>query len=131
MRYESMTTYEKVCKDQGKDPKKLPDYPESSPAEVKYHLSGFRLARVLVSINKDEKGKEWKPKPTDLKRILVFYIVKDDSKPSGFGLSLVGVAGDYSNTGVAARLTFRDVPRAEFAFKHYQEDFENLILYKP
>ncbi len=60
-----------------------------------------------------------------------FWVVKDDSKATGFGLSLDGV--DYTDTSadVGARLCFVDEKTFRHAFKYFPEIFEKvLIVYK-
>lgn len=131
MKYTDIKTYEDACADQKKDPIARPDYSkcELSPAEEDFNLTVFLLARIIVSVNKDENGEEWKPAPTDRRHYPWAYIEEDKTKPSGSGLSLRDVANDDSVTGVAARLTCRDAPRARYLFEQFKPLWERILIF--
>lgn len=129
--YRSIDSYEAACKDQGKNPEKFPDYSECemTPKEEQYQLSTFKSARIATSINKDEDGNEWKPIPGEDYRYYTWqWIKKDDTKRSGFGLSLRDVHYDDSDAFVASRLQFRDEGRARFFFDTYPELLEDIMI---
>ena len=129
--YINIKTWEDACKDQKKNPKGLPDYSKTgmSPAEIRFNLAVFKLCRILVSINK-EKGKEWKPKPTDMRHYLWAWIKPDKTKRSGFRLSFSAVGYDFSIAAVASRLTCRDEARVKYVFEQFPELFEDILIFQ-
>jgi hypothetical protein len=129
-RYEQFTSFEAACTDQGREPI-VPDYSMCTPGEQRYHIANFKYATILRSVNKDEDGKEWNPLPTDRRFSAWVDIVKDPTKPSGFGLSLRGVGHVRSFTRVAARLGCRDRARTEFMFENHQGLMEDQIIFIP
>ncbi|MGN6293742.1 MAG: hypothetical protein ACTHMV_13445 [Chitinophagaceae bacterium] len=131
MSYKKIKTYEDACKVLKKDPAKLPDYSQAelASAEEKFNLAAFKLARIYQALNM-VKGKLWNPKINDNKYYPWMWHEEDKSKPSGVGLSYFVYVGQCSTTFVAARLCGRTSEIAEYAFKHFQDLYEDLICFR-
>jgi len=131
MDYKKIKTFEDACKDQGKNINAVPDYSKAmlSLGEEKFNLAVFKLSRIAISLNKTDKGKEWKPGPGDIRYYPWLWWENDNDKPSGSGLSFYDCDLVRSYTTVASRLTFRTSAIAEYAFKQFQELYEDLIIF--
>lgn len=132
MRYEKITSFEAACQDQGKDPAGLPDYSKCAmtPEEEAFNLAIFMLMRISVSVNKDEDGNEWNPKPEERRWSPWGWIIEEVSRRSGLGLSFCDSYYDDRVTSVAPRLTFRDAARCRWAFENHKELFCRILIFQ-
>lgn len=132
MNYKKITSYEAACADQGRDPNDRPDYSKAkmSPEREAFHNAIFEIETVLISVNKDESGNEWIPKPEDQKWFPWAWIKEDESRPSGLGLSFDVSRYGYRGTVVASRLTVRDSSRARFVFDHFTEQYCKILIFQ-
>jgi len=106
--------------------------PARKPIIDDYLLKAVIAAVNMMPENENEQKleKPWIPDFTDgtTKYALWPDIVKDDSKPSGFGLSYFVYGHSYSYTFCGSRLTFRSRSRAKFVFDNYLELIESVYL---
>lgn len=110
---ENLTTFEACCKVTGDD-------------STKEYSKQDRLEIIIKAINNNVPP-NWNDED-ERKHYPFFWVEKDSSKPSGFGLSLYVVDFAYTHTGVGSRLTFRTEEGAEHAVEHFLADYEAVYL---
>jgi hypothetical protein len=123
---ENLTSIEACFISTGNDPKLLPivdHLPENRRAKA---VADYQYDIVVEAINKGIPP-DWS-NPGEAKWELWPRVVKDASKPSGFGLSYI--VFDYSDPGTlaGARHTFRSQKQAKFCWDHFQALIEIVYL---
>lgn len=109
-------TWEGICKIAKVDP--VNDLPFQKPKNDREEGANafFQFSLIREVLN---EGKDADFDSSDEKIVLWPDLVKDSSKPSGFGLSYCGYDFTYSFTFAGARLIFRDRKTAKLAFDNF------------
>lgn len=130
MDYKTITSYEKACQDQKRDPALRPDVSMLEPDLQKFLMAAYELAIVNRSLNKDKKGNVTKANwnTGEEKWFPWMDVEADDDHPSGSGLSFYATGFGRSGTNVASRLTSRESKIAKFFFENFKSQWEDYIL---
>lgn len=111
-----ITSFEKACKAQGFDPKKLPGVSRLPKRHQKRIIADYKLTIIAEAMKGGKHANytdgSWKYWP-------VFLVKADDKRPSGFGLSCFDCGGWYSHASVGVRLCFPNSDQAIFFGKHF------------
>jgi len=135
--YRTLTTFEQVCTDQGKDQSNYPipavqtDANGVTTNSEELALAYLRRVKLIEkAVNGDNK---LDIANTNQYKWGVWAWVNEQEKteanPAGFGLSFDGCDYDDSVAGLGVRPLFADDDRAEYAFKQFQEEFEQMMRY--
>lgn len=114
-------TWEEFCKITNRDPKELP-----ADAISKRSIADFKLSTIILWCNKgilpdytnydQTKYEPW------------WELTKDESKPSGFGLSYGDCDCWGTHTSVGPRFAFLDSDDLRHVTKYFIADYEDLLL---
>ena len=122
MDYKEIKTIEQAFEAKGLAADFVPDvstYPEEDRAHM---ITDFKLKTVIAAINGDEKI-DW-TNTDQRKHYPWWWVLKDESKVSGRGLSLYDVYCDYSITNVGPRLVFASREKALHGAEHFKALYE-------
>lgn len=131
MDYKTITSYEKACEDQKRDPALRPDVSMLEPGLQKFLMAAYELAIANRSLNKDKEGNVTKANWSNIDEEKWFPwmdVEADEENPSGSGLSFFDTGFGYSFTYVASRLTSREAKIAKFFFENFKSQWEDYIL---
>ncbi len=123
---EDLKTFEDCCIATGRDPEAIQKIFDLIKMVVPKIVADSKLAIVIEAINKSiepdwSNWNEWKYFPR-------FKVVKDKSKPSGFGLSYYDYFNSLTYTLVGSRLTFRSLEGLRYAWKQFPDLYEAVYL---
>ncbi len=115
----TIPSYEEACKLTNRKPEDMPIVAHMPEREAKHHIADHKLAVIIEGTNKlinpiwkadfgDWNQEKWYPWPIQ---------VKDESQPSGFGLSLYDAGDTYARTHAGARFAYCNEDAARSGFE--------------
>ena len=124
--YTEIKNYEDVCKALGIDTNALPDVSALPEKDQQPVIAQYKLTKVAEALNEGwqpdwSNHRQWKYYPW-------LDVVKDESKPSGFGLSSYVCGYTIASTYVGSRLVFATSDVAKHAFTHFKDLYETYFL---
>ena len=124
--FQDITTPEAAFAVQGLDIFKTPDF-SNYTANMREHLvHEWRCLVCIAAVNGDFVP-DWK-NPDQIRYMILSWVVRDDSKPSGFGLSYYDFDNSYTCTFVGARLVFGSTEKRAHFRKYFWEVWEAYYL---
>jgi len=129
-------TWEDVCSIKGIDPvtslpfPNLPKDREDGKFDTEEGVNAFFQLSTIREVLNDGKDADWS-NSSEAKWYPWPTVVKDESKPSGFGLSDVDVYDfvcTFTATCVGSRLSFNSLEKANHAFTQFQPIYEKFML---
>jgi len=119
------TKWEEFCKLTKRDPNALPDVSAYDDRDKKHALADFKLTHMIRYVNADKVDHT---NSSQVKYEIWWWIVKDDTKPSGLGLSFNFC--DYWGTATycGPRFCFLSTADLKLAVEHWIDLFTDLIL---
>jgi hypothetical protein len=121
----AIKTFEEACKQLGYD-ETLPSFATAPEKHSKALVAHYKLIIIAEAINDG-----WQPNWEDTdeyKYQLWPDIEKDETKPSGFGLSYDGCDYWSTSTTVGSRLCFQNREAAKYCFETFKELWEQYML---
>lgn len=122
---EQIKTFEDACKALGYDAS-IPTFNNAPEKHRKALLAHYKLIIIAEAINNG-----WQPdwgNDDERKWELWPDVIKDDSKPSGFGLSYDDCADWDADTRVGSRLCFKSREAAKYCFETFRPLWEDYFL---
>lgn len=110
----------------GRDPKNLPIVDHLPEKDRIKTIADYQYNIVVEAINNGIPPDYGNPKES--KWELWPDVIKDASKPSGFGLSYYDCGNSSTLTFAGARHTFRSQKQARFCWDHFQDLIEIVYL---
>jgi hypothetical protein len=127
--WQEMTTWEHICEAVNIHP--INDLPYPNPINDKQEgQNAFFVCTTVREVLNEGKDADWS-NSSEAKWYPFPDVVKDESKPSGFGLSDAydfDCANASAGTGVGSRLSFNSREKAKHAFTYFQQSYEKLFL---
>lgn len=123
---ENLITKEDCAIATGRDPKIQPIVNHLPEKDAKKAIADYWLPIVIEAINKSVPP-DWADSGEE-KLFPWFDVVKDETKPSGFGLSFLDFGHASANATVGSRLSFRTVKGLKYAVKQFPELYEEVYL---
>lgn len=118
-------TWVQFCQQTGRDPNLIPDVSAYDDRDKKHAIAEFKLTHMIRHVNDDKvdhtNSDQWKYE-------IWWEIEKNDSKPSGLGLSYYHYDDWRTNTICGPRLCFLRVEDLKKASTLWLDLFEDLIL---
>lgn len=125
MKYTEIKTFEDACKALGIEPT-VPNFSATPLKHQKALAAHYKLVIITEAINEG-----WAPNWSDTdeyKYELFPDIIKDDSKPSGFGLAYDDCGDWLTHSAVGSRLCFQSRDKAKYTFETFKELYEDYLL---
>ncbi len=118
-------TFEEACVALGYDAS-IPTFDNAPEKHRKALSSHYKLVIIVEAVN-DGWQPDWS-NTDEYKYELWPDIVKDETKPSGFGLACDGYDLWHTITGVGSRLCFKSREAAKHTFETFKELYEDYLL---
>ncbi len=122
---QQIKTFEDACTSLGIEPF-VPDFSATPVKHQKALAAHYKLVIIVEALNEG-----WQPdwsNTDEYKYELWPDIEKDESKPSGFGLSYDDCVRWITDTTVGSRLCFKSREVAKYAFEQFKELYEDYLL---
>lgn len=123
--FTEIKTFDDACKALNIEPT-IPDFSASPAKHQKALTAHYQLVIIVEAVNEG-----WQPdwgNKKEYKYELCPDIVKDKTKPSGFGLSFFGYAYWLTLTTVGSRLCFKSREVAKYTFETFKPLYEDYLL---
>lgn len=124
--FRKLTTWKSICKAKGIHPVKSLPFPVPTDDTEEGVNAFFQLSTIREVLN-DGKDADW-DNTSEEKLFLWPNVVKDEKKPSGFGLSYYGYDNTYTYSYVGSRLSFNSREKAKHVFTHFLSILEKFML---
>lgn len=133
MNYKKLTTWAKICKVHGHNPKALPIVDHLPEKFQNWLINTYKMGIITEAINTDENGVIWLPNYNDSnqrKYEALFWIKATKDKPSGVGFSVSTYANWHTGTFCGSRLVFESLDKLKHAQKYFENEFIEIHIIK-
>lgn len=123
---ENLITFEACCKITGDDPMALPIVNHLPEKRAIKSIADHKLPIIIEAINNCVPA-DW-ANANETKYSIIFRVIKDNTRPSGFRLSYYVCCDSNAYAYVSSRLTFRTLEGLRHAVENFLPEFENAYL---